>query len=147
MAPALPRWLPRARAALLALAIACAAARPAAAAAAASPGFARPPLRLVLTAGVAAPDCYPKRMILVNGRPASETAIEVEQGALFEVEVVNDIADDFPMLAGATGGVTIHWRERVQLRPWSAGRSRKRPRKQPTSQQTTHSFPTPTQNK
>eukprot|EP00884_Botryococcus_braunii_P020031 jgi/Botrbrau1/6711/Bobra.0324s0002.1 len=51
-----------------------------------------------------APDCYPKNLIVANRQ--WQYPIEVTQGDTLEVNVFNDLPDDYPMVIH---GFSIHW--------------------------------------
>ena len=51
-----------------------------------------------------APDCFDRPVLLVNDEFGP--TLEVNQGDLLEIELINDIPADFPLIPG---GITIHW--------------------------------------
>jgi L-ascorbate oxidase len=66
----------------------------------------------------AAPDCFEKNILVVNGR--FQPTIRVQRGHILEVNVYNDLPDNYPSITN--GGVSIHWHG-LSLRgePWYDG--------------------------
>jgi L-ascorbate oxidase len=57
-----------------------------------------------VTVGNRAPDCFERPVLLVNEEFGP--TLEVHQGDLIEIDLINDIPLDFPLIPG---GISIHW--------------------------------------